>query len=84
MEGEGGLVDGSVVDVDELVGAGEEIGAGYPDPSVFGDGGSVGVVVVGERQVEFVEEESGSPLGVVVVDPEEGDFLAVLGVGCLE
>ena len=84
MEGEGGLVDGSVVDVDELVGAGEEVGAGDADPSVFGEGGSVGVVVVGEGQVEFVEEEAGSSLGVVVVDSEEGDCWAVLAVGGLE
>ena len=56
LEGKGRFVDGAVVDRDEFPTRGEEVGAGYPDPSVLGNGDPVGIEVMGEGEVELVEE----------------------------
>jgi hypothetical protein len=81
LKSEGLLVDRTIVDLDQFAASREKIGAGHTDAPVLGDRHSIVIEVVNEREVELVEEKTCSALAVVVVDPDECDFVAELGVG---
>jgi hypothetical protein len=78
------FVDRPVVDLEKFAVRREEVGSRHPDAAVLGDGHPIRIEVVREWEVELVEEQSGTTLVVVVVDPDERHLITELGMGLSE
>jgi hypothetical protein len=84
LECEGLLVDDSVVGLDQLTIGGKEVCPWHSEATQIGDHFARLIEVMDEGEIELIEKQPRPSLAVVVVETDEIDAVAELGVGSLQ